>query len=367
MASATTKQERRFAGTKRVCSPVVKPALVCCLVLCMNILATAAPPELTVTRLGDGPIIHPGLHPSIGDNIQGPSIIRVPDWVANPLARYYLYFADHKGSYIRLAYADNLTGPWQIHVPGSLQLEESHFLTAPPAVSDSQESEIRAQAEARGIKLHHDIIEEVTTPHIASPDVHVDHDRQQIIMYFHGLEGIGHQVSRAAVSSDGIHFEARPEALGRTYMRIFNWQDDTYALAMPGQLYRASGKLALENFVPGPRLFNKHMRHSAVLVHHEQLLVFWTQVGDAPEHIKVSSIDLQGDWRQWRESESQELLKPIYSWEGANAPVEPSVRSTAYGLVNQLRDPAIFMDAEQVYLLYAIGGEAGIAIAQLDL
>jgi len=25
------------------------------------------------------------------------------------------------------------------------------------------------------------------------------------------------------------------------------------------------------------------------------------------------------------------------------------------------------MDAEQVYLLYAIGGEAGIAIAQLDL
>ena len=71
--------------------------------------------------------------------------------------------------------------------------------------------------------------------------------------------------------------------------------------------------------------------HSAVLVHNEQLLVFWTQVGDAPEHIKVSSIDLQGDWRQWRESEFQELLKPIYSWEGANAPVEPSVRSTAYG------------------------------------
>jgi len=27
--------------------------------------------------------------------------------------RYYLYFADHKGDYIRLAYAEALMGPWQ--------------------------------------------------------------------------------------------------------------------------------------------------------------------------------------------------------------------------------------------------------------
>ena len=51
-----------------------------------------------VERLGDGPIISPDTHPSIGKNIQGPSLIRVPDWVENPLGRYYLYFADHKGS-----------------------------------------------------------------------------------------------------------------------------------------------------------------------------------------------------------------------------------------------------------------------------
>ena len=73
-------------------------------------------------RLLDRPIITPDLHPSIGRNIQGPSVIRVPDWVEHRLGDYYLYFADHKGSYIRLAYANQLTGPWTIHPPGSLQL-----------------------------------------------------------------------------------------------------------------------------------------------------------------------------------------------------------------------------------------------------
>lgn len=88
--------------------------------------------SIRVTRLGEGPIIHAGLDPSIGDNIQGPSLIKVPSWVHKPLGKYYLYFADHKGSYIRLAYADDLIGPWQIHVPGSLQIADSHFLTEPP-------------------------------------------------------------------------------------------------------------------------------------------------------------------------------------------------------------------------------------------
>ncbi len=72
------------------------------------------------------PLILPGQDRSIGDNIQGPSLIRVPDWVDARLGQYYLYFADHKGASIRLAYADALTGPWQIHQPGSLKLPESH-------------------------------------------------------------------------------------------------------------------------------------------------------------------------------------------------------------------------------------------------
>ena len=54
-------------------------------------------------RLASNPLITPQTDASIGANINGPSLIRVPDWVAHPLGRYYLYFADHNGKYIRLA------------------------------------------------------------------------------------------------------------------------------------------------------------------------------------------------------------------------------------------------------------------------
>jgi hypothetical protein len=40
--------------------------------------------------------------------------------------------------------------------------------------------------------ISHDVLSEITTPHIASPDVHVDGERRRIVMYFHGLDGVGH-------------------------------------------------------------------------------------------------------------------------------------------------------------------------------
>ncbi len=320
--------------------------------------------KVAVDRLGDGPIIYPELHPSIGVNIQGPSLIEVPGWVSEPLGRYYLYFADHKGRYIRLAYAATLTGPWRIHVPGSLQLAESCFLTQPPRLSDAQQRAIEARFAASGVKIPHDIVAEVTTPHIASPDVHVDHAGRRILMYYHGLEDVGHQVTRVATSSDGVAFEARPLVLGRTYLRVFEWQGKTYGLAMPGQFYRAEDPLG--PFEEGPLLFNPNMRHCAVMVRDAQLYVFWTEVGEIPERIKLSLVALTPDWMKWQVQDVGEVLRPELSWEGASAPLEASVRSTAYGLVNQLRDPALFNDREGTYLLYAYGGESGIAMARLQ-
>jgi len=96
-----------------------------------------------------------------------------------------------------------------------------------------------------------------------------------------------------------------------------------------------------------------------------ELWVFWTQVGEAPERILLSRIDLTDDWHSWKESSPAEILRPERSWEGADAPLVASVRSTAYGRVNQLRDPAIFEENGRVYLLYAIAGESGIAIAEV--
>jgi len=288
----------------------------------------------------------------------------VPDWVTAPLGKYYLYFADHKGAYIRLAYADSLIGPWKIHRPGSLQLGRSHFLTSPPDISDEQLALIETNRIKAGVKLMHGIKEEITTPHIASPDVHVDSKNQRILMYFHGLEGLAHQVTRLAISADGIHFDALPQILAKTYFRAFEWDKHTYGLAMPGQIYRS--RTPEGPFEMGPILFNQHMRHAAVLLQGETLNVFWTEVGDTPEHIKLSKIDLTGDWQQWSEGPAVEILKPQRPWEGADAKLVPSVRSVAYGKVNQLRDPAIFLEGEDIYLLYAVAGESGIGIVRLD-
>ncbi|NKB32417.1 MAG: hypothetical protein GKR91_04900 [Pseudomonadales bacterium] len=323
--------------------------------------------SVTITRLADKPIIGPDLHPSIGVNIQGPSMIRVPDWVENPLGKYYLYFADHKGLYIRLAYADEITGPWQIHEPGSLKIEHSFFAPTPPPISDEQLAELtaaRSGVSGLGSPVSHDLALEFTLPHIASPDVHVDDESQTIIMYYHGLEGPAFQHSRVATSNDGIDFIAYEENLGRTYMRAFEHDNMTYVLAMPGQFYRSED--GFTNFEEGPRLFVPNMRHSAVIVRGNYLYVFWTRVGDAPESIMLSTIDISSDWMDWQESEAVVLLSPEFEWEGANAPNEPSVRSTAYGQVNQLRDPALYIEDGVVYLLYAVAGESGIALARVD-
>ena len=340
-------------------------ALACGIAGTAVLAAQTTTPRVLVVRLLDAPIIRPDLHPSIGENIQGPSLIRVPDWVEDRLGAYYLYFADHKGQYIRLAYADDVLGPWRIYQACSLQIANSHFLTEPPAVSPEELERLRAARSGRSAAISHDLLTEVTTPHIASPDVHVDDENRRIVMYFHGLDGVSRQVSRVATSSDGIHFDAGPEILGRTYMRVFQHDGYTYAMSMPGQLYRSRNPLG--GFEAGPRLFNPNMRHAALLKRGDTLLVFWTQVGQVPEHIKLSTIDISGDWTSWSQTPGVEVLRPAHDWEGADAPLEPSVRSTAYGHVNQLRDPAIFEEDGRVFLLYAVAGESGIAIAEVHL
>lgn len=81
-----------------------------------------------VERFEANPIIHRemrGMIGQVGENINGPSLISVPDWIENPLGKYYLYFAHHHGSFIRLAYADRLEGPWKIYEGGVLPMEET--------------------------------------------------------------------------------------------------------------------------------------------------------------------------------------------------------------------------------------------------
>jgi hypothetical protein len=285
-------------------------------------------------RFTTNPIIRPHMDDCIGDNINGPSLIRVPDWIEEPLGRYYLYFAHHDGQYIRLAYSNELQGPWTIHRDGVLPLREALF-----------------------------------AGHVASPDVHVDHTQRQIRLYYHGSDtpsgGSGEQTTRVALSADGLHFTARPEHLGTPYFRVFHWDGYNHALAMPGVFYRSRN--GLSDFVQGPTLFTRHMRHTALTLDGHILSVFYTNAGDCPERILLSTIDLTPDWQSWVASAPVVVLEPELDYEGGNLPRVPSVRGLASEPVCQLRDPAIFRENGHTYLLYSVAGEHGIAMAELTV
>lgn len=293
---------------------------------------------MRVRRFLENPIIRPHMDGRMGDNVNGPSLIRVPDWVERPLGRYYLYFAHHDGRYIRLAYADDLHGPWRTHEPGVLPLAASHF-----------------------------------AGHIASPDVHVDDERRQIRLYYHGAEnpsgtggkggGGGPQFSRVAISRNGLDFEALPEILGRPYMRLFQWDGYHYALAMPGVMYRSRD--GLTGFEEGPTLFASTQRHTALKLDGDRLSVFYTHAGDCPERILLATIRLTPDWTTWRASDPVPVLEPELEYEGGHLALEPSKRGLVMGPVRQLRDPAIYREGGRTCLLYSVAGEYGIAIAEL--
>ena len=285
---------------------------------------------MDVRRLPHNPIIHPGLDARIGENINGPSVIRVPDWLPNPLGRYYLYFAHHDGAFIRLAYADRIEGPWTVHAPGVLDRADAFF-----------------------------------GRHIASPDAHVDHERRRIRLYYHGccLPEPPHQFTRAALSADGLRFTAREEILGVSYWRGFRWRGWYYGLAMPGHLYRSRDPLG--GYEEGPVLFSPDMRHVAVQLVGDTLRVYYTDVGDCPERILLAEIALSDDWWSWRATDPVTILAPETAYEGADLPLHPSRRGAIDEPARQVRDPYVFEDGGRTWLFYAVAGERGLAVAEL--
>lgn len=351
--------------------------------------------ELSIERVPGNPLIHADLHESLQAqaddddyvNISWPTLLRVPDWVENPLGKYYLYFAHHKGDHMRLAYADDVLGPWKIYEPGVLPLAESGFPTeAKPAIEPYQalkdlwqnfslfvirdylilnhQSTVLDQAARaeRGIETA-----EPRAPHIASPEVIVDTENRRLLMFYHGLEYGTRQLSRVAESADGIHFSPLPGTIPSPYLRGFDYGGKHYLIGMPGVLFRADE-------AAGPfearrhSLFEPRMRHMGAWLEGSTLYVFWSRVGDAPESILLSQVDLSpSDWNNWKASEGVHVMRPEEKWEGADLPPLPSLRGELAEEANELRDPYLFEnDDGQKYLLYVGRGEKAIGIARVE-
>ncbi|MEM9160052.1 MAG: hypothetical protein AAGB46_13485, partial [Verrucomicrobiota bacterium] len=250
----------------------------------------------------------------------------------------------HNGKYIRLAYADQIAGPWIIYEPGTLHLHQ-----APAFIG-----------------------------HIASPDVHIDHQKREIRMYFHGSRETENQKTAFATSKNGIDFKAENQILGSAYFRVFKHQDTYYALDTHGYLNRSEEPnrnwsrhnrplfphATIED--PFGRRNDLRIRHSTIWIHNEKLYIFYTRKSDAPERILVSEVSLQGDWTQWEAGPAIEVLRPETEYEGIQYPIQPS-KSGGGKHQQQLRDPYLFQDGEKRYLFYSIAGEMGLAVAEIKI
>lgn len=331
------------------------------------VCAADASVAVRAVRMGDAPIITENMLPGqSGSSINGPSLIRVPAWVKNPLGRYYLYFAHHKGKYIRMAYADRIEGPWKILEGGVQPLEEVR------AVSD----------------------------HIASPEAVVDEASHRIFLFYHGhnpdvrkggdTESEDKQRSGGSVSSDGIHFTSLEKPVGPAYLRVFQYGGRCFALGHEGVL-RECTRLG-EPFEPIGRLFGADIkgavdrmrdlhpageaeppeankdrvtRHIGLDVVGDRLFIYFSCIGHRPERILCTQVDLRSPPEKWAARGVREVLHPERVWEGANLPLAYSRGGISRTRVNELRDPGVFREDGQAWLVYSVAGEHGLGLARL--
>ncbi len=286
-------------------------------------------------RFAENPLLHAGTPGVTSRNINGPTLWRVPEWVPDPLGRYYLYFSDHRGQHISLAVADELRGPYVVQPEVILRLED-----APGCIG-----------------------------HIASPEIWADEATGEVRLYFHGSSAVSDtQKSYFASSTDGLHFgTADATILAPFYLRVFQYEGWFYGVAKNGNrggvLLRSCD--GVTPFERGPEVIDR-MRHCALVQHDDTLWIYFSRMGDAPESIFLTSWDLRGDWRAWETTATEyiTIMAPEADYEGIEFPIEPSNPGPAVD-VRQVRDPFVYEEDGRLYMFYTVAGETGIALAEL--
>lgn len=326
-----------------------------------------------------------------GRNLNGPCMIRIPDWIApenraNPEAKYYCYFAHHSDEYIRMAWAANIEGPWHLYQIGS------NIALGDRGVLDNGNKDIVL---GNGIVIENN--------HLASPNAHVDHENQRIILYFHSGsstfvngEEVKSQLSYVSYSPYGLDFydNIQPVFLGGSYFSVFEYGDHLYALdngATPNRALDADNpwsppaahdftkklweKLSFNPFqddigeFEGLSSGDLRVRHASTKVVGDKLHVFYSRRGDLMENVQMSIIDLSvNDWTKWDATyPPATLLMAQPGWEGGDITAKKSETASAPENVNQLRDPYIFTDSDgSMYLIYTGRGEDALGLASLS-
>lgn len=269
-----------------------------------------------------------------GNNINGPSFIKVPDFVSNPLGKYYLYFGHHNDKYIRMAYSEeDIMGPYILFNEGKGVLS----LDKTPGHG-----------------------------HISSPDVVIDEHEKRFILYYHCPYNNrkSPQSTFISYSKDGLHFESTNINISFPYFRSFEYKNEKYGIAMNNFIGSIIYKYINGEFVEYGELLPKS-RHTCVLNYNEKLYVFYSIVGDCPEHICICEIDILEE-KNIIIKNNRILVYPEFEFEHANLSPIPSKYGAEYQRINQLRDPCIYVENEQIYLFHTVCGEKGIALCKIQ-
>ena len=247
----------------------------------------------------------------IDDNVNGPSLMK-------DKGRYILYFANHRGEFIRKAMGRTMDS---IKFVGSaLDLKDTPCKT-----------------------------------HIASPDAYSD------LMYFHGDTDEGQFTFEAKLLEDDGNGPNYHVVDRRPFAHFYFKRCGDYAIAKKGNecgiLYELVDGEWKEKF----ELIDK-MRHACLRIDDNIMSVFYTQAEDPVEHIRVMVINMDN----WEVVNDYSLLTPYHEWEGAFIEKRPSKFGAVWDRVNQVRDPHVFQDSDgSIYMLYSYAGESGIAYTKL--
>jgi hypothetical protein len=165
--------------------------------------------------------------------------------------------------------------------------------------------------------------------------------------------------------------------LGRYYMykesfiRVFARGGGLYGMARLGVLLRAPDALA--SVEVGPNAFrdtaygSTRVRHVALVPSGNRLLVFFTAIGDAPERMLMSTIDMTTPWTDWKAGAPVDVMQPERDYECANLPIAKSAVGDIFEPARQIRDPHVLEDEGRTYLFYVTCGEQGVAGAEITL
>lgn len=274
--------------------------------------------------------------------IMVPTVLDMSQYLAEPIDRFYMYYAPHHSKAIGVATAPHPEGPWTLY-PGN------------PIISLDQFSGIRG--------------------HISALELLYMPNKAEFLAYPHGSGLESGQDTVIGRSVDGINFseiEGAPiissdptgtwEKHGASYLRVFRHNDMVYGIFKSEQehgLVRSQDGINWDYWPRNPLIRPKaiesefdRIRHTSVMIKKDTMYMFYstyTKSDLSCEAIKLATWKLADNWEDWGELERWGVVfEAELPWEE-----------------NNVRDPFILRFGDTVYMYYVGGNEKGIALTKM--